>query len=272
MNTESNTQASVKAIDTAMSAIFADIKAIEKGKLNTFFKFKFRGIDDIYEALHPIFAAHKVFLRVQLLDHETEDRDTREGTTLHHIVKVRYTFRSGEDGSEISSVAIGEASDTGDKGATKAMSIALKYLMLQTFLIPVDAPEDDADHDGAKFSGQAQPRQTAPAPRPTTSAAQHTPAPRAKPAAPASAAGSPGDAIVPCGAKSIGKRLHDLPAADVYWWADKWEGADKPNASEAYKAFKSAARAYADELEQNQDTERPPASSSAPANNDNIPY
>lgn len=46
------------------------------------------------------------------------------------------------DGSCIETVNVGEAMDSGDKGMNKAMSIALKYSLLQMFLIPTDEPKD----------------------------------------------------------------------------------------------------------------------------------
>jgi hypothetical protein len=244
-----------------MSAIFADIQAIKKEKENKCFKFMFRGIDDVYAAFHPIFAAHRVFLRVELIEHNAEDRPTREGVTLHHIVKVRFSFRSGEDGSEISSTTIGEASDTGDKGATKAMSIALKYLMFQTFLVPVDNPSDDADADGTQFQKPAA-HSSAPAPRQTAPSAAQP-----RPFAPSrNAPASPGDFVIHFG-KNKGYRLRDLPANSVFWYADEWPiSPERSKDIERDRALKTAARAYADELDQNQDPQRAPtAQAPAPA-------
>ena len=46
------------------------------------------------------------------------------------------------DGSYVDTVNVGEAMDSGDKGMNKAMSIALKYSLLQMFLIPTEEPKD----------------------------------------------------------------------------------------------------------------------------------
>jgi hypothetical protein len=48
------------------------------------------------------------------------------------------------DGSNVSTTVIGEAMDSGDKATNKAMSIALKYALLQALLIPT---EDEKDPD-----------------------------------------------------------------------------------------------------------------------------
>lgn len=225
MNEDTKNDIGVKAINEAMSGIFSDIRAIEKSKTNKFFNFKFRGIDDVYATFHPIFAEHHVFLLIELLEHITEDRPTREGKTLHHIVKVRFTFRSGIDGSEVSSVTIGESSDTGDKGATKAMSIALKYLMFQTFLVPVDAPADDNDSSETVFANPADQKS------PSTDELK-----------------SCGEAKVPVpDSKQFGKKLNEINPDTVYWWADEWV-VDKGAPGE-WKNFKISAQRYADYLD-----------------------
>ena len=46
------------------------------------------------------------------------------------------------DGSSVETVNVGEAMDSGDKGFNKAMSIALKYSLLQMFLIPTEEQKD----------------------------------------------------------------------------------------------------------------------------------
>jgi len=67
-----------------------------------------------------------------------------------------------EDGSEVAMTSIGEAMDYGDKGASKTLSIALKYALVNMFLIPTEEmAKDDPDattHEVAK----------SPASKPTT--------------------------------------------------------------------------------------------------------
>lgn len=130
-----------------MAAILADTTAIGKNRKNEQQKFMFRGIDDVMNELHSSFAAHKVFLTTEVLDIvHGESGKTASGNTMHHLFqKIKFTFHA-EDGSSVSSVVWGEAKDTGDKASNKCMSIALKYCLLQAFLIPTeDMAEPDAE-------------------------------------------------------------------------------------------------------------------------------
>jgi hypothetical protein len=129
-------------IHKAMANILAKVDCIEKGRTNQHQGFKFRGIDDALNTLHNIFAEEKVFLLHEVLEHSVTERSTAKGgVSFHHIVKVMFRFVA-VDGSDVSAVGIGEASDTGDKGAGKAMSYALKVCLLQTFLIPTEEEKD----------------------------------------------------------------------------------------------------------------------------------
>lgn len=47
-----------------------------------------------------------------------------------------------EDSSEVCTVNVGEAMDSGDKGMNKAMSSALKYALMQMLLIPTKENKD----------------------------------------------------------------------------------------------------------------------------------
>jgi hypothetical protein len=60
---------------------------------------------------------------------------------IYEIQKLKFTFWA-EDGSSVSSIVFGEALDMGDKAGNKCMSIALKYALLQTFMIPTEDMQD----------------------------------------------------------------------------------------------------------------------------------
>lgn len=126
----------------SITAIMQEIPAIGKDKKNQQQGFKYRGIDDVMNALQPILAKHKVFVVPEVLEQTREERVTGKGSTLlYSLMKIKYTFYA-EDGTSIYSVVIGEGMDSGDKASNKAMAIALKYAFFQVFCIPTEEMKD----------------------------------------------------------------------------------------------------------------------------------
>ena len=122
------------AIYRAIAGVIADVGSVGKDKVNKQQGFKFRSIDDVYNALHPALAKNKVFIVPDILEQTREIVETKSGTKMTMVIcKIKYTFFA-EDGSHIESIIIGEALDTGDKATNKAMAIAYKYACFQVFV------------------------------------------------------------------------------------------------------------------------------------------
>lgn len=132
-------------IHKQLALIMEEVGAIGKDKENQTQGFKYRGIDQIVDMLHPIMAKHKVFVMPEVLSESTEERKTsRGGNLIYRVLKVRIDYVSGIDGSVQSSVVIGEGMDSGDKASNKAMTAALKYAFSQTFVLPYGLVDGDA--------------------------------------------------------------------------------------------------------------------------------
>ncbi len=152
-------------IHEAIPAIIADLTAISKDKRNPQQGFMYRGIDDVYNALHPLFAKHRVFVVPEVLSAEREERQTRNGgNMIYTILRVKYSFFA-EDGSSVCAIVNGEAMDSADKSSNKAMAAAMKYAMFQVFCIPT---EDMADPDADT------PPESVPAAKKSTQASKQT--------------------------------------------------------------------------------------------------
>lgn len=125
-----------------MVNILKETKAITKSEKNQQQGFKFRGIDNVMNELHEIFSRNEVFILQEVKDFTTENRPTKSGGT-NTFTRATVTFRyMTTDGSFVETTNVGEAMDSGDKGMNKAMSIALKYSLLQMFLIPTEEQKD----------------------------------------------------------------------------------------------------------------------------------
>lgn len=117
------------------------VGAISKGNTNQQQGFKFRGVDDVYNRLHPILAKCGIVIVPEVVSYEVTERQARNGVLLYTRATIRHHF-TASDGSSVTTLVVGEAMDSGDKGMNKAMSIALKYALFQLFTIPTDEDKD----------------------------------------------------------------------------------------------------------------------------------
>lgn len=171
-------------IYTKMNAVMKDIGAIGKDQKNTVQGFKFRGIDQFVNALHPALTRHGVFMTTEVLSfadklQEVTRSSGKAGIDKHVSITMKYTFHA-EDGSSVSSSVPAEGLDSGDKATNKALSAALKYALIQTFSVPTeDMAEADLESPElgtpAKANGKAAASATA-APTATAKAAEAAPA------------------------------------------------------------------------------------------------
>lgn len=130
----------------AITKVMEDVGAVGKNKTNQIQKYKFRGIDDVMNALHPAMVKHHVFVAPEVLEERREERQgSKGGLLIYSVVKVKYSFYT-DDGSSIEAVVIGEAMDSGDKSMNKAMSAAFKYACFQTFCIPTEEMRDSEEN------------------------------------------------------------------------------------------------------------------------------
>lgn len=125
-------------ITKCLCAITAEIGSIGKTKKNQQQGYQFRGIDDLMNVLHPLFAKYGVIVVPEVLDSTREERVTAKGAALvSAILRIKYHF-TAMDGSEICATVIGEGMDTADKASNKALAVAYKYACFQVFCIPTE--------------------------------------------------------------------------------------------------------------------------------------
>lgn len=140
----------------SIAAVQADVEFIGKNKqVQSGGSYKYRGVDQVLNTLHPLFVKHKLFAVPEVLEIlEREVRETTKGgKVLYQVLKIRYTFYA-EDGSNISAVVVGEAMDSGDKVSNKCMSVAYKYACFQLLSIPTEETTADPDDENESFVAQ----------------------------------------------------------------------------------------------------------------------
>lgn len=134
-------------IYSAIAAVMAEVgkEGISKDRKNEQQGYKFRGIDDVYNAIAPMLAKHDLIVIPRVLSRELVERKNAKGNPLFYVTcQVEFTLVCSLDGSSIQAVTYGEAMDSADKATNKAMSAAYKYMAMQTFCIPTEG-DNDAD-------------------------------------------------------------------------------------------------------------------------------
>ena len=158
-----------KAINAVQAALSKT--GIAKDRTNTQGAgFKFRGIDDVYNAVAPLLAEHGLVIIPRMLARSCEDRQSKAGAALFYVtVEAEFDFVCAEDGSKATARTFGEAMDSGDKATNKAMSAAYKYACFQTFAIPTEGDNDADAHTHQVAAGKPA---TAAKPRPASTPAK----------------------------------------------------------------------------------------------------
>ena len=148
-------------IYAALIAILRDTGVIGKDRKNQQQGYQYRGIDDAYNLLHPVFAKHGVLILPKFKESFREERATKEGKLIiHTIATYDYEFVA-DDGSSVTVTAQGEGSDMGVKSLNKAFTGAIKTLLFSMFLIPTDDPKD-SEADSPEFAAKKVAAKTTP--------------------------------------------------------------------------------------------------------------
>lgn len=134
------------SIWVALNNVKSAIGAVAKKERNTIQNFNFRGVDAVVNAAAPELNKHGVIVTPEVLEHSYEVAEFGSKRTLmgHVQVKVKYTFW-GPLGDCVSATVFAESTDSGDKAAAKAMSVAYRIVLLQTLNLPTDEPDPDSE-------------------------------------------------------------------------------------------------------------------------------
>ena len=135
-------------IISALVRVMEEVGFIGKENKNQQQGYKFRGIDDVYNAVQPALVKHGVIVAPRYKDLVREERTTKAGGLLIYTTIVgEFLFYCMEDGSSIAVTTIGEGMDSSDKSTNKAMSAAYKYAIFQALCIPTEAGHGGIDSE-----------------------------------------------------------------------------------------------------------------------------
>lgn len=123
-----------KNVHEAIIAVMEGVGAVKKGSMQQ--GFAFRGIDDVLNAVSPVMRTHGLTMFPSRVERTRGTSQFKSGGSAAVIdLIVDYTF-TGPDGSQIVVQVPSEATDSLDKATAKAMSVAMRTCLIQTFAIP----------------------------------------------------------------------------------------------------------------------------------------
>lgn len=149
-----------------MALVMRDVEHVGKTGDNREQHYKFRPIDEFMNALHTPLVKHEVVVTPRVLDRTSFERDRMRNGQVIGITRVvemlvEFTFHS-PDGTTLVSVTAGEGADVADKATNKAMAGALKYAIMQTFMVPTRELQDgDAETPELQSNSSAAQQQNA---------------------------------------------------------------------------------------------------------------
>jgi ERF superfamily len=137
-----------KTIAAAVAAVMAEVTSVAKddqfngGQT----RYAYRGVDRVVKALSAAVRRHGlIILPAAVSTPEYQVVTTAQGKQAFavHLV-VTYVITHTGNGEEMRVQVPGESMDSGDKGTAKAMSVAWRTMLLQTFFLPTDEPDPDS--------------------------------------------------------------------------------------------------------------------------------
>jgi hypothetical protein len=133
----------------AILAVMREVTVLPKTERNNSpgGNYNFRGIDSTVNALGPAMRKHGLVVLPELRKVEARQVVTTQNKTqtAHEVEVVYHFYGPGGVTDTVDAVVPGEAWDSGDKGLAKAMSVAERICLLQTFMLPTDERDPDLD-------------------------------------------------------------------------------------------------------------------------------
>ena len=138
-----------------LCGIMGEVGYIQKRGMNTAQNYAYVMAADIAGAMAKLCSKWGVVFWPTEEDLEWDTRETSKGTAMFVCrAKMKYVLADIDSGEQIIIPSTGEGMDTGDKAIYKARTAALKYALIQTFLIAAgDDPEDESEDKEIKSEG-----------------------------------------------------------------------------------------------------------------------
>ena len=131
-----------------LARIMADLPKLEPEGRNQHFGYNFIKDTQVSGALRSRLAAVHLMIIPDVVEESwVEVKTARGGTSYVTKMKIYFTVIDGDTGDSVGGHGYGYGDDSGDKGANKAFTAALKYWLLKLFQIGGEDAESDSQAD-----------------------------------------------------------------------------------------------------------------------------
>lgn len=126
--------------------ILGALGSIEKKGYNSHQKYHYMREVDVMEALKAQLIENKIIMLTSSEFVDIQRKEGKDKTDFVTTVKTTHTFIDSETGEQLSINSVGSGYDSSDKGASKAITAAVKYAIMKTFMISDEGA--DIENDG----------------------------------------------------------------------------------------------------------------------------
>lgn len=158
---KSNTLDTASNLAQKMLLVMNEVSYMQKNGVNAFLKYHYITDADVMAQFSEAFRKHGIFMFSSMLERQSQTYKTRAGKEGFIVTaKIEVRFIDVETGQELRGVFFGDGADSDDKAVYKAITGAIKYALLKTFLVATgDDPEND--NSVSQSVGQKEYRNTA---------------------------------------------------------------------------------------------------------------
>lgn len=126
--------------------IMDSLGAVEKKGFNKHQNYKYMREVDVMEALKSELIKNKIIMLTSSKFVDIQKKEGKDKTDFITTVETQHTFIDSESGEALSISSVGSGYDSSDKGAAKAITSAVKYAIMKTFMISDEG--SDIENDG----------------------------------------------------------------------------------------------------------------------------
>lgn len=127
--------------------ILGALGGVEKKGYNSHQKYHYMREVDVMEALKAQLIAEKIIMLTSSKFADIQKKEGKDGKVeFVTTVETIHTFLDSETNEQLSITSVGSGYDSSDKGASKAITAAVKYAIMKTFMISDEGA--DIENDG----------------------------------------------------------------------------------------------------------------------------